>query len=166
MSSKICVPIDSGMYAEFILRSGKNIDVASYISNIVRDYLDRTDGDAGIWSEDHAEKFHAQLGEDFEKNYGDPEGFFQWDNLFLENGTQIRMKYKGRNYIAAVRDEQIVFEGKAYTPSQLASKIANGTSRNAWKDLWIKERGAPKWVLAHDHRRFAKAVLPAKLEDF
>ena len=166
MGSKVCVPIDADMYAEFILRSGKNVDVASFIENIVQNYLDGTEGDPKIWSDQHAEKFHAQLGEDFEKTYGDPEGFYQWDNLFLWNGTKIRMRYKGRNYFAVVRDDEINFEEEAYTPSQLAKKIANGTSRNAWKDLWIKNRGSSQWVLADDLRRHFKALTPIGLEDF
>lgn len=166
MSSKVCVPIDAKTYAEFILRSGRNVDVTNFIENIIQDYLDRTEGDADIWSDKHAEKFHSQLGEDFEKTYGDPEGFYQWDNLFLWNGTQIRMRYKGRDYFAVVRDEEINFEEWAYSPSQLAKKIANGTSRNAWRDLWIKERGSPQWVLAYDLRRNAKALPPVSLEDF
>ena len=166
MRSKVGVPIATEIYAEFILRSGKNMDVVSFIENIVQDFLDRTEGDAAIWSNEHAVKFHAQLGEDFEKMYGDPEGFYQWDNLFLKNGTQIRMRYKGRNYFAFVRDDEIVFEEEAYTPSRLASKIANGTNRNAWRDLWIKNRGSSQWVLADNLRRHVKALPPVSLEDF
>ncbi len=166
MGSKVCVPIDADMYAEFILRSGKNVDVASFIENIVQDYLDRTEGDAAIWSNEHAVKFHAQLGEDFEKTYGDPEGSYQWGDLFLENGTKIRMKYKGRHYFAVVRHEEIEFEEEVYTPSQLANKIAGGTSRNAWRDPRIKERGSSQWVLADDLRRQAKARPPISLADF
>ena len=166
MGSKVCVPIDADMYAEFILRSGKNMDVASFIENIVQNYLDVTEGDAAIWSDEHSVKFHAQLGEDFEKIYGDPEGSYQWGDVFLENGTKIRMRYKGRNYFAVVRDDEINFEEEAYTPSQLAKKIANGTNRNAWRDLWIKNRGSSQWVLADNLRRHVKALPPVSLEDF
>ncbi len=59
MSSKVCVPIDADMYGEFVVRSGENMNVASFIENIVQDYLDRTEGAAGIWSDQRAEKFHA-----------------------------------------------------------------------------------------------------------
>jgi len=166
MSSKVCIPFDADMYAEFILRSGRNVDVASYVENIVQNYLDGTEGDASIWSDEHSVKFHAQLDEDFEKTYGDPEGFYQWDNLFLWNGTKIRMRYKGRNYFAVVSYSEINFEEEAYTPSQLAKKIANGTNRNAWRDLWIMERGSSQWVLAYDLRRHVKALPPVSLEDF
>ena len=67
---------------------------------------------------------------------------------------------------AVVRHEEIEFEEEVYTPSQLANKIAGGTSRNAWRDLRIKERGSSQWVLADDLRRRAKALTPFRLEDF
>ncbi len=165
MGSKVYVPIDADIYAEFILRSGENVDVANYIENIVWNYMNETEGDSSIWSDAHVEKIRAQVDEGFEEIYGDPEGSHQWDNLFLENGTKIRMKYKGRNFFAVVRHEEIEFEEEVYTPSQLAKKIANGTSRNAWRDLWIKERGSSQWVLADDLRRHVKAVIPATLDE-
>jgi len=40
MDSKVCVPIDADMYAEFILRSGKKVDVASFIENIVQNFTE------------------------------------------------------------------------------------------------------------------------------
>ena len=166
MVHKVCIPIDADQYAEFVLRSGKSVDVAGWIENIVQDFLDRTELEERIWSKEHVERVHAKLEDDFESEYGDPQGFYQWDDLFLWNGTQIRMNYKGRNYYAWVRDEQIVFEEQVYTPSQLASKIAAGTSRNAWRDLWFKERGSDRWVLADDLRRQDKARRPVRLEDF
>jgi hypothetical protein len=166
MRSEVCVPIDAAMYAEFILRSGKKVNVAGFIEQIVQDYLDRTEGDAEVWSDEHAEMFRTKLDENFEATYGDPDGFYQWDNLFLKNGTGLLMKYKGKNYFAAVRDEQIVFEDKTYTPSQLASKIANGTARNAWKDLWIKEPDSIHYVPCDDLRHRLRSVPVAGLEDF
>ena len=74
------------------------------------------------------------------------------------------MNYKSRN--AEVRDEEIVFEEMSYSPSQWASKIAGGTSRNAWRDIWIKERGSDRWVLADDLRRNARAITPTPLSAF
>ncbi len=63
------------------------------------------------------------------------------------------MRYKGKNYFAFVRDDDIIFEEEGYSPSLLAKTIAGGTSRNAWRDLWIKERGSSQWVLADELRR-------------
>ena len=153
MNGKVCVAIDADMYAEFILRSGRSVDVANWIERIVREYLDQTKNDAVAWSEAYVEKAQERTGEDFQKTYGDPSGFYQWGDLFLANGTKIRMKYKGRNHYAAVCNEAIIFEDESYSPSQLASKIADGTTRNAWRDLWIKKPGANEWDLADDLRK-------------
>lgn len=169
MDDKVCIPIDKDLYAEFILRRGRSVDVVSSIENVVRDFLDRTEFDGDIWSEEYIEKANAKLDEKFEATYGDPEGYYQWGPLMLLNGTEIRMTYKGKNYFAFVRDEEIVLredEGLAYTPSQLASKIAGGTSRNAWRDLWIKERGTNQWVLAFELRSRAQSIRPLTIEDF
>ncbi len=169
MAGTVCIPIDANLYAEFILRKNESVDVASWVEEIVRNYLDQTELESEIWSKDHIEKVHAKMDEDSEKTYGDPEGFYQWGDLFLWNGTQIRMKYKGKNYYASVQDEEIIlegFEGEAFSPSQLASKVGGGTSRNAWRDLWIRERGSKEWVLAYDLRRTAKLRQPITLEDF
>ncbi len=166
MANTVGVPIDADLYAEFILRSGKSVDVANWIENILQDYMDRTEFEDLIWSKDHIEKVRANLDEDFEATYGDPEGSYRWGELWLWNGTRIRMNYKGKNHYAFVRDEQIIFEEEAYTPSQLASKIAGGTNRNAWRDLWIMERESKEWVLAYDLRRKAKSIRPIGLDEF
>ena len=166
MADTLGVQINTNIYAEFIIRSGKSVDVANWIENIVQDYLDRTEGDDLIWSKAHAERAEAKLDENFESLYGDPDGSYQWGELFLRNGVKLRMNYKSRNYYAEVRDEEIVFEEMSYSPSQWTSKIAGGTSRNAWRDIWIKERGSDRWVLADDLRRSARAITPTPLSAF
>ena len=45
MNDQISVPIDIDIYNEFILRSGKSVNVAGWIENIVADYLERTEGE-------------------------------------------------------------------------------------------------------------------------
>lgn len=166
MSHQIAVLLSPKLYNEFILRSGKHIDVASWIENVVQDFLDRTKGDENIWSKEHAESVRANYDEEFEATYGEPEGYYQWDNLRLWNGTRVRMKYKGESHEAAVVDEELLFDGIAYSPSQLARAIADGTSRNAWRDLWIKEVGTNEWVLADELRIREKSRIATKLSAF
>jgi hypothetical protein len=80
---------------------------------------------------------------------------YQWKNLFLPDGTQIRMPYKGVYYYAKVESDQIIYEGKSISPSSLANTIAS-SSRNAWRDLWIKRPEDKEWILANDCRRDSK----------
>ena len=77
---------------------------------------------------------------------------YQWKNLFLPDGTQIRMPYKGVYYYAKVEADQIIYEGKSISPGSLANTVAS-SSRNAWRDLWIKRPEDKEWTLANDWRR-------------
>ena len=76
---------------------------------------------------------------------------FQWKSLFLPEATEIRMSYKGEYYYARVESDEIIYEGEPVSPSTLANTIA-GSSRNAWRDLWIKRPGDVTWTLADDLR--------------
>ncbi len=76
---------------------------------------------------------------------------YQWKGLFLPEGTEVRMQYKGQYHYAKVEGDQLVYEGKPITPGSLANTIAS-SSRNAWRDLWVKRPSDPEWRLADDCR--------------
>ena len=77
---------------------------------------------------------------------------YQWKNLFLPEGTEIRMPYKGTFHYAKVEGDEIIYKGKSISPGSLANTIT-ASSRNAWRDLWIKRPDDKEWVLADDCRR-------------
>jgi hypothetical protein len=72
--------------------------------------------------------------------------------IFLPHGTEIRMPYKGQYHYARVDSDKIIYMGETVSPGALANKITK-SSRNAWKDLWIKRPGENEWVLADERRR-------------
>lgn len=74
-----------------------------------------------------------------------------WKNLFLPNGTSLRMKYKGEIYYCAVMKDKIIFNGEETSPSGFANKVAK-TSRNAWNDIWIKRPDDTEWIFADNLR--------------
>lgn len=82
---------------------------------------------------------------------------YQWKTLFLPEGTEIRMQYKGAYSYAKVEGDDIIYEGKPISPASMANTIANG-SRNAWRDLWIKRPADGEWKLADDCRADGSAV--------
>ena len=152
----ISIPAD--IYAEFILRKGESVDVTSWIINVVEDYLERTKHDDD-WCEAYKDQVNERLIEEVNV-FGDPKYGYQWSTLFLPNGTRLRMQYKGAYYYAVVADEKIVILEKDsplsdgnYSPSEFASKVANNTQRNAWRDLWVKRPADRDWELADDLRR-------------
>jgi hypothetical protein len=81
---------------------------------------------------------------------------YQWKQLFLPNGTELRTIYCGRSTYAIVEDEQIISEGKPTTPSRLANLQGCG-SRNAWQTVWLRLPGGTRWRRAADCRRLADA---------
>lgn len=82
--------------------------------------------------------------------------------LFLPHGTGVRMTYKGHEYTARIEGNELVYDGHTTTPASLANSIT-GSSRNAWRDLWVKFPDDETWTLADDLRRTARAASPEDL---
>jgi hypothetical protein len=72
---------------------------------------------------------------------------YSWKDVFLPEGTQLRMRYKGKVYTAAVSGDDIAYDGRQVSPSEFANSVA-GTARNAWRDIEVLLPGSQAWVLA------------------
>jgi len=72
------------------------------------------------------------------------------------------MFYNGVHHYGAVKGGKIIDDGKDYSPSEWASKIAGGTSRNAWRDLWFREPLSNTWVPAQLLRNQAQKYFAAQ----
>ena len=135
----VCVPISHTLYNEFSLRLGRSTNPASWIENIVQDYLSRTEGDVAIWGESHAERVRVrETIESISDDAGPPDRGFVWGGVLLNNGSRLRMKYKGRYEYASIRHAQIIYRENPVSPSEFASQVAGGTNRNAWRDIEIQ----------------------------
>ena len=86
------------------------------------------------------------------EQYGDPQQGYQWKRLFLRNGTELRMKYKGDEYFADVKDGQVIYDGVRCSPAQFVSCVANQTNRSAWRDIWIRFPEETEWHRADELR--------------
>lgn len=71
-----------------------------------------------------------------------------WKGVNIPENTEVRMDYGGRPHTAAIRCAKIEDGDGRYSPSEWASKVAGGTARNAWRDLWFKRPGSSEWVNA------------------
>lgn len=69
---------------------------------------------------------------------------FQWKRLFLPEGTELKMSYRGSNAFAKVVGDSVVYRGQSTTPNQFAADVA-GTARNAWEVLWLRLPGQRYW---------------------
>jgi hypothetical protein len=65
---------------------------------------------------------------------------YQWKTVFLPDGTVLRSSSYGEHDYAHVKGDQIIYEGRAISPNQLAQSFARST-RNAWNDLFIRRPG-------------------------
>lgn len=110
----------------------------------------------GSWTFDFADKYFPDTAADWrfeeiaEGERPDPEDFFPmvWKEVTVWAGTEVRMHYDGKYHYAKVGKGSIIDDGVEYSPSEWARKVANNTSRNAWRDLWFKESGARVWMPA------------------
>ena len=135
MKTQISVPIYTQQFLElanFLRSNGDPRDPVEIVSVAIDYWLDNASWKPELLSE------------------SDTRGY-QWKNLFLPSGTQIRMQYKGAYFYAKVDGDEIIYDGKPISPGSLANTIA-GNSRNAWRDLWIKRPDDKEWKLADECR--------------
>jgi hypothetical protein len=136
MKTQVTVPISTGQFLELVdfLRSkGDPTDPVLVVANAIDYWMQNADWKPELLSESSARGY-------------------QWKNLFMPQGTEIRMQYKGVYTYAKVEGDDILYRGETTTPATLANTVA-GSSRNAWRDLWIKRPGDHEWLLADDCRR-------------
>ncbi len=112
-----------------------------------------------VWTS-KGQEYLAQFYERDEKpNYGVIDRGYQWKEVFLQNGTEVKMTYKGRAKFSRIVHENLIDEDgvKFDSPAKWANAVANNTSRNAWRDIWVKFPDTSKWVFADDIKRKTKA---------
>lgn len=82
-----------------------------------------------------------------------------WKEVSIPAGSDVRMQYDGTHHYGKVKEGRIADQDGLFTPSEWASKVAAGTSRNAWRDLWFKFPGNSGWVSAMSLREQARKII-------
>lgn len=72
---------------------------------------------------------------------------YQWKELFLPEGTELRLRYRGLCYYASIEGDNLVYEGQAFSPRDWAMTIT-GTVRNPWRDIWLRRGTGECWTHA------------------
>lgn len=153
----IYVPFPRELYDKVVIRSEGKIDPVYLAIYKLEEWIENTLHDLQEWTEEGFKEWQAELDQSSSgPSLGDPLKGYQWKELFLPNGSDLRMTYQSKNHYAQIRHEKVMYEGAAYSPSQLASKIADNTSRSAWRDLWVKFPGESNWHLGSELRRRQK----------
>ena len=159
----VYVPLHVELYADLVRRSGE-ADVSGFIEHSVESFLERTEGDPHVWPAEYIDRLADEEDAAFHERYGDRSRGYQWQTVFLPNGTNIRMSYGGQDFHAEIRHSGLLFQDERMSPSQFASRVANNTSRNAWRDLYVQFPGRASWELANVLRQ--RLVKPTPLSSF
>ena len=81
---------------------------------------------------------------------------YQWKELFLPDGTDLRLHAFQRHYYAKVVGDEIMYAGEAMSPREWALTVT-GSVRNAWRDIWIRRNVNEMWTLASTWRQQHRA---------
>ncbi|WP_031556000.1 hypothetical protein [Parvularcula oceani] len=157
-NAPLFVPIERALYDEVVRRLGPSGDAPARIGQVLKNYLSDTSTDADVWPALKAAASQGSLAQDYDRTYGDPQTGYIWGPVELLNGDEVRMTYKGEEYLAEVKHNRLFYSGMAMSPSEFASYVAGNTVRNAWRDLEVRLRGGDdEWIPASELRRRAQA---------
>jgi len=82
---------------------------------------------------------------------------FQWKNIFLPEGTNLRTTYQHTTEFAKVVGDHILSDdGESLTPSLFVNRHAKG--RNAWRFIWLRFPGEEHWIRAMNCRAHANEM--------
>lgn len=149
VASYVSVPVPTPLFldlATFLKEKGDPRDPGEVVAAAIDYWMDNAD-----WKPD-------LLVETTTRGY-------QWKQLFLPDGTEIRMQYKGVYSYAKVEGDVITYKGRSVSPARLANTIA-GSNRNAWRDLWIKRPDDKEWRLAEECRAEEERLVESLLQKF
>ena len=135
METQVSIPVPTALFlelADFLREKGDVRDPVTAVEVAISYWLENAD-----WKPDLLRQ-SAGRG-------------YQWKSLFLPDGTEVRMQYKGQYHYAKVAGDQRVYNGEQTTPGSLANSIA-GSSRSAWRDLWVKRPFDLEWRRADSCR--------------
>ncbi|MBK8456555.1 MAG: hypothetical protein IPL47_05070 [Phyllobacteriaceae bacterium] len=163
------IPFPKSLYDDIVRFSDGKLNPAVLAENLIVAWIERDleFGEGDYWGErieEVAEVYAPHLINRWESERASsvtqtmPRPLI-WKKVEVPSGSEVRMAYDGMHHYAEVRDGKIVENGNRYTPSEWASKVANGTSRNAWRDLWFRKPLSKNWDLADDLRKRAAGEL-------
>lgn len=158
--SVIYIPFPRALYDDIVRFSDGRIrpetlaahQVESWVSNSVEfdfgeDWGERIEDVAEKYAPHVYEKWQAEDAAASSDARADSRPLV-WKEVTIPAGSDVRMAYGDGHQYAKVKRGKIVDDGGSYSPSEWASKVAGGTSRNAWRDLWFKEPLSKNWVPA------------------
>lgn len=76
---------------------------------------------------------------------------YQWQELFLPEGTELKMRYRDTWYYANVVRDRLMYAGESVSPREWGLLVTGGV-RNAWRDVWLRRSATECWTRAASWR--------------
>lgn len=187
MRDVIFLPVDKNLYDDVIRFSDGKCDLLTVMEDQFHDFIRRTADDYcfGVMGDDPKKLrqflaiYHPDIVArwDAEEVQQSPAASIDdprwrslvWKDIEVPAGSHVRMQYGGAYHTAKVEGGRIVDDDGQFSPSEWASKVAAGTNRNAWRDLYFRLPGKSEWVAAstmRDQNRKGRAKLTqAEIDD-
>jgi|SRR5471030_2298981 len=121
----ICVEVTSRLYLDLITQLSKSNDMRSprdVVAIAIRTWL------------------LAHLNRPSGRGY-------QWKELFLPAGTELRLRYQRVYYYAVIETDQLLYAGENMSPRDWAF-VVTGSARNPWRDIWVRRTVGEGWIRA------------------
>ncbi|MCW5696765.1 MAG: hypothetical protein KIS96_08530 [Bauldia sp.] len=172
MDTTLHIPFPRDLYDDIIRFSDGRLDPVRLAEEQVRQFVARTvQSSPELWGEAHLRDVAVKYAPDAlvqpeAETRGMEESATQgltdavplvWKGVTIPAGSEVRMSYGRGDHFGRVVSGRIMDRDGAFSPSEWASKVAGGTSRNAWRDLWFRLPGATNWLPATMLREKAKA---------
>lgn len=166
MRDIIYLPFDKQLYDNVVRFSDNHCDLISVMEEQFQNFIRRTADDHcfGVMGDDPARLrqflaiYHPDIvarwdEEDAEIDRKEPTQGGRWSPLVWKElevpaGSEVRMQYGGGYHVARIAGGKIIDGDGQFSPSEWASKVAAGTNRNAWRDLYFRLPGKADWIAA------------------
>lgn len=170
MADMVYVPFPRELYNDLVRFSDGRIDPAEWAADRLEAWIEHNFSSLtnGLgWAsdsfmanfedriEEFAEKYYPaaltywanELDRDLEANQAKRRPLI-WKEITVPASSEVRMTYGGSPHYGLIYNGKIKDSDGEFSPSEWASKIAGGTSRNAWRDIWFKTPTKPTWTPA------------------
>lgn len=79
---------------------------------------------------------------------------YQWKNLHLPDGTKLRIRHQGKDYIAEVVQSDLIYDSEEVTPNKFCELVHKGRNRStsSWRSIWVLIPGKKDWKKANELR--------------
>lgn len=182
MSEVIYLPFNKRLYDDVVRFSDGQCDLLWVMEDQFHDFIRRTADDychgvigddpvrlrqfLAIYHPDIVARWEAEEASNRTNDAVSDERWspLVWKEVEVPAGSEVRMQYGGAYHSAKIIGGKIVDRDGQFSPSEWASKVAGGTNRNAWRDLYFRFPGKQEWAAASTLRDLRRQEL-ARLAD-